>query len=274
VSDDFLAAMRIPLLQGRDFWRTDSQQSQKTAIVSQALAKRLFPSGLVLGRHISVGTDKDVQELEIVGVAANARLMDPRASNLDFVYLNYWQHPKYEMWGDLQLRYSGDLAALAAAVRRALRDAGHEYPLHLRTLAEARDISILRERLLASLGTAYAALALTLAGVGLFGLLSLFVVGRTNEIGIRVALGAERRDVCWLVIRQNLVLMGGALLIGLPLCLVTVRVFSGLLYGVGKLPLISLVFSTALLLGVAGIATVIPVRRATSVDPMVALRYD
>jgi predicted permease len=274
VSDGFLATMRIPLLQGRDFHRTDTPQSQKTGIVSESLAKRLFPAGEALGQHIRVGSEKDTEDLEIIGVAADARLMDPRTKVLSFVYLNYWQYPDYEKWGDIQLRYSGDSAGLIPAVRNELRQAGHEYPIHLWTIADQRDTSLLQERLLAAVGTAFGALALTLAGVGLFGLLSFFVMSRTSEIGIRVALGAERRDVTWLVLREAFVLVGAGLLIGLPLSYATARVLSGLVYGVAALPVVPLVFSMAVLFSVAAMAAVIPVRRATLVDPMVALRYE
>jgi ABC-type antimicrobial peptide transport system permease subunit len=221
-----------------------------------------------------VGSEKDKQDVEIVGIAADARLMDPRAQDLSFVYLNYWQYPDYEKYGDIQLRYSGDPAALIFAVRQELRQAGREYPMYVRTIDDQRDISLLQERLLASLGTMFGILALTLAGVGLFGLLSFFVTSRTSEIGIRMALGAERRDVGWLVIRETLVLVGAGLLIGLPLSYATVRVLSSQLYGVGQVPIIAFGLSVALLLSVAGIATVIPVRRATALDPMVALRYE
>jgi ABC-type antimicrobial peptide transport system permease subunit len=146
--------------------------------------------------------------------------------------------------------------------------------MYVRTIDGQREISLLQERLLASLGTMFGILALTLAGVGLFGLLSFFVTSRTSEIGIRMVLGTELRDVGWLVIQETLVLIGAGLLIGLPLSYAAVRVLSSQLYGVGQVPIIPFGLSVALLLIVAGIATVIPVRRATALDPMVALRYE
>jgi ABC-type antimicrobial peptide transport system permease subunit len=182
VSDGFLNVLRIPLLQGRDFQRTDSPLSPKAVIVRESLAKRLFPAGDALGHHISVGSKKETENLEIIGLAADTRLMDPRTSNFDFVYLDSWQYPDRLMWGDVQLRYRGDSKALIAAVRRELRNAGREYPLHLRTIAEQRDNALLQESLLAALSAAFGVLSLTLAGVGLFGLLNLLVTSRSSEI--------------------------------------------------------------------------------------------
>jgi predicted permease len=274
VSDGFLATKRIPLLRGRDFRRSDTPDSPKTAIVSASLAKRLFPAGDGDGEHLSVGSRHDAEDVEIVGVAADARLQDPRAKDLSFLYLDYWQFPRYEGWGDLQLRCFGDPAPLIPMVRKELREAGHEYALHLRTLVDQRDISLMQEKLLALLGTAFGALALTLAGVGLFGLLSLLVASRTKEIGVRVALGATPRDVSWLVIREVFALVAAGFLLGLPISYASARAISALLYGVEAVPIFPVALSMAVLLAVAGAATVIPVRRATKVDPMVALRYE
>ena len=274
VSDNFFATMDIPLLRGRDFQRMDTPESPKTAIVSESLAKHLFPNAEALGRHITVDDFGSALEAEIVGIAADARLWDPRASDLSFLYLNLWQRKEYQGWGDFQLRYSGNPAPVASAVRHELQQAGHEYAPQLRTVAEQRDIALVQERLLAALGTAYGVLGLTLAAVGLFGLLKFLVSARTNEIGIRMALGAKRRDVSWFVMRESLALVGTGLLIGFPVSYATARALSGLLYGVGPLPLLPALVSIVILLGSSAIATAIPVRRATSIDPIVALRYE
>jgi putative ABC transport system permease protein len=274
VSDGFLATMQIPLLQGQDFRRTDSPQSQKTAIVSKSLAARLFPANKVIGEHIRVGSENETQDVEIVGVAADARLLDPHTQDLSFVYLNYWQYPDSQKWGDMQLRYSGDPGALISALRRELPQAGHEFPMYVRTVDEQRDICLLQERLLASVGGVFGILALTLAGVGLFGLLTVLVANRTHEIGIRMALGAGQGDISRIVLRELLVVVGAGLLMGLPLSYATMRILSQLVYGVRHFPIAPLALAIPILLGIAGIAAVIPVRQATSVDPMVALKYE
>ncbi|MFZ0595139.1 MAG: ABC transporter permease [Bryobacteraceae bacterium] len=274
VSDGFLATMRIPLLAGSDFSRSDPAQGQKKAIVSQSLAERLFPPGDVLGKHVSIGTDAALQDVEIVGIAANARLVDPRSTDTNFVYLDFWQQPQRAVWGNLQIRYSGKADLLIPAVRNALREAGHEYALHLRTIGEQRDFALLREKLLATLGTAFGALTLTLVTVGLFGLLAFFVAARTNEIGIRMALGADRLDVNRLVLREAFLLTGTGIAIGIPLSYASERALSGLLYGSGRSPIETLLAPVALLLLAAAIAAYLPARRATAVDPMASLRHE
>lgn len=274
VSDGFLTMMGVSLRQGRDFDPSASPEAQRTAIVSESLARRLFPKGLALGQHISVGTEKETQDVEIVGVAANARWMDLRTANTDFVYLNYWQYPEYQLWSVLQLKFLGIPGAVESAARQRLQQAGHEFTLRFHTMTEDREFSLIRERLLADLAAAFGGLALLLAGVGLFGLLGFLVASRTNEIGIRMALGADRRDVSWVVTRETLLLVGTGLLIGLPLSYAAARGVSALLYGVGRFPWFSAVTAVALLLAVSAAASAIPMRRAVAVDPMVALRYE
>jgi predicted permease len=274
VTDGFLSTMRIPLLQGHDFSRSDNSRSQKTAIVSRSLATRLFPHGNALGRHIQFGTEPETRDLEIVGVAADARLEDIRADDLTFVYFNFWQHPESGNWGNLQVRYASSTSQMTSAIRSELQKIGRQYALHLRPISEQRDYSLLREKLLATLGILFAVLALTLAAVGLFGLLSFLVASRTSEIGVRIALGAERSFVRWLVLREALLLVGMGIALGLPVCYAGVRIVSSLLYRISPMPVIPLVASIVVLCCVAVTAALIPAHRASSVDPMVALRQE
>jgi predicted permease len=272
VSDGFLRTLRIPLLEGRDFRRTGD--SQKTAIVSQTLARRLFPEGSALGRHIRFGSETETLNLEIVGVARDARLDDPRGKQLSFLYLNLWERPLGGNWGNLQVRSSAPEAQVVAAVRAELQKGGHQYTFQIRSLAAQHERSLLQEKLLAALGTSFGVLGLALAAVGLFGLLSFFVATRQGEIGLRMALGAERRYICWLVIREAGILVGTGVLIGLPLCYFVGRGLAGLVHGIAPVPVVSLLFSSAILLLVAATATLVPVYRASSVDPVIALRHE
>jgi hypothetical protein len=275
VSDGFLRTLKIPLLEGSDFRRTSGSDTQKTAIVSNTLARRLFPEGNVLGRHIRFGSETETLDLEIVGVAADARIQDPRGKQPSFLYLNLWELPHRGNWGDLQLRYSGfQPAPLIEALRTELRRNGHQYTTRVRSLDEQHENALVQEKLLAALGTSFGVLALTLAAVGVFGSLSFFVANRTGEIGLRMALGAERGYICWLVIREACILVGTGILIGLPFCHIIARALSGLVYGIAPAPLVPLLLSSLVLLLVAGTAAVVPTYRASSVDPVIALRHE
>jgi putative ABC transport system permease protein len=274
VSDGFLSTMRIPLLEGRDFSRTDYSLAQKTAIVSESLARRVFPHGSALGRHIQFGTEPETKDLQIIGVAADARLEEIHTDELSFVYFNFWQHPRSGNWGNLQVRYAGSTGEIASAIRTELKKAGRQYALSLRPVSEQRDYSLIREKLMATVGTVFAGLALTLAALGLFGLLSFLVASRTGEIGIRIALGAERGAVRWLILREALLLVGAGMAVGLPVCYGGVRELSSLFYGVSPVSTIPLLASIVILCAVAVTAALIPANRASAVDPIVALRQE
>jgi len=217
VSDGFLRTMHIPLLEGHDFNRSDTPDSPRTAIVSRSLALRLFPHHHALGQHIQFGTEAETRDLEIIGIAADARLEDIRADNLAFVYFNLWQHPKVGAWANLQVRYSGSTSAVISEIRTELQKQHRQYLLSIRPITEQVDYSLLRERLLAVLSASFAVLGLVLATVGLFGLLSYFVASRTAEFGVRIALGAQAVAVSGLVLREALLLVGTGVAIGLPL---------------------------------------------------------
>ena len=275
VSDGFLRTMRIPLLQGSDFRRTGALNSQKTAIVSRTLSRRLFPEGKPLGRHIRFGSEPETRDLEIIGVAADAQLEDPHESDLNFLYLNLWQLPFRGNWGNLQLRYSGPTAPLIAAAKAELHKDGRQYTLAVRSLDEQHELSLFREKLLAVLGATFGFLALALAAVGLFGVLSFSVIIRTGEIGLRMALGAERPSICWMVLKEACLLVGTGILIGLPFCYLGGQLLSKFVYGISASAVFSLCLSAAILLVVvAAAAALIPVYRASTVDPIVALRYE
>jgi hypothetical protein len=151
ISDGFLRTMRIPLVAGRDFTRIEGTTSQKRAIVSKSLAEHLFPDGDALGGHIRFGSEPETRDLEIVGIAADARPEDPRGVDRSFLYLNFWQLPTRGNWGNLQLRYSGSTAQVTAALRKELQRGGRQYPLYVRTLTEQHEMSLLEEKLLAGL---------------------------------------------------------------------------------------------------------------------------
>lgn len=274
VSDGFFATMQIPLLTGSRFGGIDTAGGQKKAIVSRSLASRLFPGGKALGKHITLPEIFNGADAEIVGIAANARLLKASSADTDFLYLDGWQWPALQPWDNIQLRYSGSSESIAQEIRNILRAGDHDYALRLQTLGEQRDLSLSKEKLSAILSLTFGAVALLLVGVGLFGLLAFFVASRTNEIGIRVALGASGAGVVTLVVREALLLTAIGVGVGLPLSYLSERALSGLLYGVGAFPIGAVSLSVALLLLVTALAAYFPARRAMAIDPMVALRNE
>jgi predicted permease len=274
VSDGFFTTMEVPLLAGSRFDANDAAEGQKKAIISRSLAARLFPQGEALGKHLSAQGIFKGADIEITGIAANARLLKARSVDTDFLYLNGWQWPSLEPWDNMQIRYLGSPESIAQQVRNLLRTTGREYALRIRTLSEERDLSLSREKLTAILSLAFGAVALLLVGVGLFGLLAFFVASRTSEIGIRLALGASPRSVTALVAREAFLLMAIGIAIGLPLSYISERALSDLLYGVGAFPIFAVSLSIVLLLLVTALAAYFPARRATAIDPLAALRYE
>ncbi len=213
VTEGFLHLMRIPLLQGRDFELTETPGSPRTVILSQSVARRLFPRNDALGQHIQFGTEPETRDLQVIGVASDSSLEDPHDRGSGFILLNIWQLPRMADWGNLQVRFSGPEAPLASALRNEIHRAGRQQIFALRTMSEVRDMSLLQERMLSMVGAVYAVLALVLAAVGLFGLLAFFVSTRRAEIAVRIALGARRSDVTRLVVREALLLIGAGILL-------------------------------------------------------------
>ena len=275
VSDGFLRTMSIPLLTGRDFARTERAQGVRTVIVSQSLARLLSPDGNVIGRHIRVGTEPEDQDLEIVGIAADARgLNNARAETSPIAYINIWQYSYSAKYGVLVARTRNLSAGFVDLLRRTVRNAGHEYVEYARDLDQQRENSLLEERLLAWFSSAFGVLALLLAATGLYGLLAYHVASRTDEIGIRVALGATRANVRWLVAGEALRLVSAGVAFGLLLTFLAGRFLQGLLFGVGAFEPGPVSVAVAVLAAVAAIAAWLPAQRACAIEPLDALRNE
>lgn len=273
VTGTFFSTLGIRLIEGRNFSTADVPGATQSAIVSESLAKQLFGSRGALGKHIRL--TEDGREAEVVGVAMDTKLADPHSSQVSLLYRNYWQNPAwFQEWPEVQIRYAGSAASVISGVRRALQSEGHEYIDSFSTMADQLDLALLRDRLLESIGIVFGLIALLLAGMGLFGLLSFFVSSRAKEIAVRIALGAQRQNIAVLVLHGTLLLIVPGLLVAIPLAYVMLAAISGLLFGVGPIPIRAIGISILLLLGAAGIAVMIPVRRATATDPMAALRHE
>lgn len=274
VTEDFLRLLHIPLLQGRSFRDTDRLNSPRVAVISQSVAQRLFPSENPIGQHIQFGTEPETRDVQVIGIAADSPLEDPHTRDQGFVLLSLWQLPRMGSWGNLQVQFSGAAAPVGMALRDEVRQKGHQEIFLLRTIADLREMALLQERLLAAVGKLYSVLALVLAIVGLFGLLTFLVATRESELALRMALGAECSDVSLLVLREALWLVGWGVLAGLPLSLAAARVTSTALYGVSSLSIGPILLSV-LILSVAALAAACgPIWRATSLNPNLALRQE
>lgn len=272
VTPGFFEALGMSLLRGRDFDLRDDTTRPAVAIVSAKLARSLFASADAVGRHLKIGERQ--AEFEIVGITSDANLDDPRKPGAPGVYLAYFQQPDYMGWSEAILRSNGDPSALTTPLRQRMEALGREYPLRIETIAAERDMALVPERIVTVLSSFFGVLATLLAAVGLYGLLSYTVSRRTPEIGIRVALGSPHGSVVWLVVRDVLILLAVGLAAGLAITLAASRLISSLLYGLTGHDPVALILAAVALLGIAALATFIPVRRAVRIDPAVALRHE
>lgn len=273
----YFAAMGIRLLKGRVFTDRDVRDAPRVVLVSDTLARRYYPDEDPIGKRFAFGTsiddDKDDVQWEIVGVVADVAHERLDGEARPAFYVSAWQHP----WGFLSLVVSaeGDLGALATAIRKEVRTLDPDVPVYrVRTLVELVSATVAQRRFNAMLLGGFAVIGLVLASVGIYGLLSLAVSQRTREIGIRVALGADRSLVLRMVVGQAMGLTLAGVCVGLGGALLASRALQGFLFGVSATdpPTYSVV--PMLLLLAALFSSLIPARRALSIDPYVALRHE
>ena len=259
---------------GRIFTWRDDDHAPRVAVVSESFAKRLFTGREAIGQHLEITSEPTWQKVEIVGIVSNASLYDIRERAALTVYLPTTQYGEYMGWSQMMLRTKAAPGAMANAVRETVDSMGHEYVAKTHLVVETIDRSILRERVFAILSAFFGALALLLAGIGLYGLMAYNVTRRTQEIGVRVALGAAPKDVLSMILRETLGLTSIGIVLGLVCALAAAQVVAGMLYGVSAQDPLTLAAVSIVLTGVAALAGWIPARRAMRVDPMVALRYE
>jgi predicted permease len=272
VRENFMEAMEIPLLAGRALQPQDDARAPRVVVINQAFARAYFPGQNVIGKRFTNNADKP-DEIEIVGLVRDAKYMNQRDEIPPTAYVSWRQEPFN--FASFEVRVAGDPMTAVNAVRQAVRDVEPNMPLNnLRTQVEQADQTLAMERLFARLMTLFGLLAQILAAIGLFGVLAYAVSQRTREIGIRMALGAQSRDVVWLILRQGLTLTLIGVAAGVFGALASARVMSGLLYGVTATDLTTFVVITSFLTAVALLACFVPARRAAKVDPIVALRHE
>jgi putative ABC transport system permease protein len=270
---DYFRTMRIPLLRGRTPTAADGPHAPPVIVIDQTMARELWPGEDPIGRRVQVSwTHPDVEE-EIVGVVGDVRGASLDAPLRPRIYYPEAQEPSGSLW--IVVRHTGNTAALTAALRGAVRDIDRNVPVQdVATMYTHLTQSMADRRYPMLLLSVFAGLALLLAAVGLYGVLAYMVGQRTQEIGVRLALGARPAEVLGLVMGQSLRLVGAGLVLGLTGALLATRVLRSLLYGVTPTDAVTLVGAVLGLVGVALLATAIPARRAARVAPMEALRYE
>ena len=271
IGPQFFATFGAPLLLGREFTTQDSPESPKVVIVNQSLSRYFFGAENPIGRRITLENYKD---LEIVGVVADAKYRNLKEDSPRTAYIPYSQYDQLEK-RILCVRATGDADALVAAIRREVRSLDPNLPVfNVKTFAEHVNESISRERLVALLSSFFGFFALLLAALGLYGVMTYAVTLRARELGIRLALGAQARDVLRLIVKQGMKLAGLGVASGLIVALGVTRLTKSLLFGVSPTDLLTFLGTGLLLVTVALLACYIPARRATKVDPLTALRHE
>jgi len=271
ISPDYFSTLRIPLLRGRFFTAEDRAKTEQVAIIDTTLAHQYWPTEDPIGQHIGFGDNSPW--MTIVGIVAHAKSSSLEADVKEgFYFLPFAQSPN--PGGEIVVRTdSAHPDALASAMQDAIRRVDPNQPLYdLKTMEERVDSSLVGRRFLVVLLSIFAGLALLLAALGLYGVISYSVRLRTRELGIRVALGAERGDVLRLILGQGVRLACLGLLLGLVATFVAGRALSSLLYNVSLFNPLTLSLTALLLLATVLLASYLPAHWATKVQPMVALR--
>jgi predicted permease len=271
VGPGFFETMGIPVRTGRDVSSRDNDRTAQVAVISQSVASHLFPGSNPLGERITIGGSS----MEIVGVAKDTRYQSLRMPAQPMVYRPYLQMP--DSWEELffGIRTVGDPEDILPAVRRELRETAPNVPVFsLSTLDQQVDATLVQERMVSTLSACFGMFALLLAAIGLYGRLDYAVVERTREIGIRLALGAQRPSVFWTILRDVLWLVVGGVAIGLPLAIASTRAIQSLLFGLQPFDPLTLTAVAITIVAAAAMAGFIPAHRASRVDPLEALRHE
>jgi hypothetical protein len=271
IGPGYFSAMGIPLIAGREFTRRDAFKAPPVALINETMARYFFGKENPLGRHAGFGKDLNI---EIVGVVRDGKYRTLREETKRTMYLPWMQDSTIE---DMTffVRAADDEKSLGGALRGAVAALDPNLPVYgLKTMQAEIDDSIYIDRMIAALSSFFGGLATLLAAIGLYGVMAYSVARRTREIGLRMALGAERGHVVWLVMREVTLLAGIGIAVALPVAYGLGRAVNSQLYGVQPADFGVLAGGTVLLALVAGVAGYVPARRASRVDPLVALRYE
>ena len=302
VSGKYFQTVGVPILAGRSILPSDTASSLKVVVVSQSLAKHFFPKGNAVGHILTIDADQIKGPWQIIGVAKDTRSGDPRnkisfpTTYIPLAQIDPWmpigpapsngataanatpaprEQNQDAFANNILLRTTGDPAQSAADLRSVVRSIDPSLPLHhIITIHDQISSLMTHDELIASLTGMFSLLALLLTAIGLFGVMSYNVVRRTNEIGIRFALGARRPTVLWMILRESLLLLAFGVGVGIPLALAATRFIRQQLYGLGAIDPATCVTAIAVVIVMTLFAAWLPAQRATKVDPMIALRCD
>jgi predicted permease len=275
VGPDYFKTVETPILAGRDFTSADRASAPKVAIVNEAMAHRYFGDSNSMGRHLTVPDwNGDPSWKEIVGVVKDAKNRDLRESSTPMIYLPLFQFPD-EGLITFEVRTAISPLSVSNAIQRVINATEPRLPVFdIKTLNEQMDDSLVQERLIASLSSLFGVLALLLAAVGLYGLMTYATNRRTGEIGIRMALGATRGQIAGMVLWETLLLVLVGLAIGVPAAAAASHLIRSELYGLRADDPLTILIASLIMAGIAAFAAYLPARRASRVDPMVALRTE
>lgn len=274
-SDGYFQTLKIPVLRGRMFDDSDGPNAPHVAVISEAVARQKWPGQDPIGQTIEFGNmDGDLRLLTIVGVVGEVRKHSLESAPRPTVYVNYRQRPRSAYQFDVVLRTNTDPAAVSSSVRRVVTQLDPTVPARMNTFTQVFSESLNTRRFNLLLVGVFALAALLLAMAGVFGVLAYSVAQRTREIGVRIALGASRGQILRMVLGQGLLTVAIGIVIGIGGSLVLARTMSSMLFEVSPNDPLTVIGITLLLVLIAMLASYIPARRATRVDPMIALRYE
>jgi len=270
---NYFGAMQIPLKRGRLFTEQEATEMRHVVVINEAFAAKNFPGEDSLGKRVTVYMKDDNVPTEIIGIVGDNKHM---GLDEDVEPMAYWPHPELAYpFMTLVIRTHGEPASVAAAARNVIQTLDGEQPVaDVRTMESLLADSVARARFNTLLLTIFAVVALVLAAVGIYGVMSYAVTQRTHELGLRMALGAQTSHVLSLIVRQGMMMAAAGVGIGLVAAFALTRILATLLYGISATDPLTFLVIASLLTGTALLACYLPARRATRVDPMVALRYE
>jgi predicted permease len=291
VSGQYFETAGISILAGRPITPADTATGLKVAVVSESIAKRYYPGGQAIGRNLTIGIDAVSGPWQIVGIARDTKSGNPRQT--DPVRMTYIPLAQIDPFmpgqpgtakreenqnayaNTILLRTSGDPSKTIADLRTTVAAINSNLPLlKITTIEEQVSNLIANDELISSLMSLFSTLALLLAAIGLYGVVSYNVVQRTTEIGVRIAMGAQLQTVLWMILRESLILLAIGVGLGLPLAVVATKGIKNQLFGLSAIDPVTFAVAIAVVSGMIILASWLPARRATQIDPLVALRYE